>query len=186
MSELAVSLDVLHEIPLMAKLNETELRQIAEICQLVENQAGDYILQYGDESQNLWILLEGRCDVIKPRDPNNPQGDGLTLTTLEPYSVFGEMSFFHKAPHSAHVVAVSPVKLLCIQRRDYDDLIREGAWGAYKLAFSAVASLAERLRHMTEWVADLTRHQPAPAPSVDGRGSEWTCFRERLFANWNL
>jgi CRP-like cAMP-binding protein len=200
MNEQAASIDVLRKLPLFHNLNETECRQIAEICRLVTFQPGDCVLEFGDQSQNLWILLDGCCEVIRPRDPDAPHGEGLTLNTLEPFSIFGEMSFFHKAPHSAHVVAQTAIKLVCIQRCDYDDLIRDGAWGAYKLAFNAVAILAERLRRMSDWVAQLTRSQPAAAlAAIDGsnnhgadhhgsdhRASEWSAFRDRLFVNWNL
>jgi hypothetical protein len=105
------------------------------------------------------------------------------------------MSFFHKAPHSANVVAETALKLVCIQRCDYEDLIRDGAWGAYKLAFNAVEILAERLRRMDDWVADLTRAQPPALAAAgsngnvnvnNGNGSEWSHFRDRLFENWNL
>ena len=194
MSEAMVSIEVLRKLPLCKNLNETECRQIAEICRLVACQPGDCVLKCGDESQNLWVLLEGHCDVVKPRDPNHPCGEGLKLNTLEPFAIFGEMSFFHKAPHSATVVARSPLKLLCIRRCDYDDLVRDGAWGAYKLAFNAVESLAQRLRRMSDWVAELTRPtvvapqelvSPAP-PTIEQRMSEWGTFRDRLFANWNL
>lgn len=190
-----VSIDVLRKLPLCRNLNETECRQIAEICRQVSFKPGDCVLKCGDQSQNLWVLLEGHCDVVKPRDPEDPYGEGLKLNSLEPFAIFGEMSFFHKAPHSANVVAKTPLKLLCIQRRDYDDLIRDGAWGAYKLAFNAVEILAERLRRMSDWVAELTK-QPiaavppaialAPQPASEQRVSEWGAFRDRLFANWNL
>jgi CRP-like cAMP-binding protein len=191
MTETIVSIDVLRKLPLFRNLNETECRQIAEICRLVHCKPGDYVLKFGEDSQNLWVLLEGRCEVVRPRDTADPYGEGLKLNTLEPFSIFGEMSFFHKAPHSANVVALTPIELVCIRRCDYEDLIRDGAWGAYKLAFNAVEILAERLRRMDTWVAELTRTQAtatvaAAAPPADGRISEWSSFRDRLFANLNL
>jgi CRP-like cAMP-binding protein len=193
MNETAVSIEVLRKLPLFRNLNETECRQIAEICRPIEFQPGELVLEYGQVSQNLWVLLEGRCEVVRPRNPDDPQGEGLTLNTLPPHSIFGEMSFFHQAPHSANVIALTPLKLICIQRRDYDDLIRDGAWGAYKLAFNAVEILAERLRRMDKWVADLTLTPPAalPTASANGNGhnghtSEWDMFRDRLFDHVGL
>ena len=87
----------------------------------------------------------------------------MVLAELEPYSLFGEMSFFSPAPHSANVVAKTPVKLLSIARSDYDDLIRDGVSAAYKLAYNVVESVADRLRRMDEWIAELAgpRH-PEP------------------------
>jgi CRP-like cAMP-binding protein len=190
MIDQAVSIDVLRKSPLFRNLNETECRQIAEICRRVQFKPGDCVLKFGDQSQNLWLLLEGRCDVVRPHNPHDPYGEGLTLSSMEPYSIFGEMSFFHKAAHSANVIARTPLELVCIQRRDYDDLIRDGAWGAYKLAFNAVESLAERLRRMSDWVAELTRTGPLPpaasGDSTNGRASEWSTFRSRMFDNLNL
>ena len=190
MSTTTISVDVLRSLPLFRNLNETECRQIAEICRVVQFQPGEFVLTYGEISQNLWVLLQGRCEVVRPSNPEDVYGEGLKLNTLEAHSIFGEMSFFHRAPHSANVIAVSPLTLLCIERCDYDDLIRDGAWGAYKLAFNAVEILAERLRRMDKWVADLTQSPPvAPSnghPAGNGHTSEWSMFRDRLFDHVSL
>jgi CRP-like cAMP-binding protein len=185
MSELQLSIDTLCRIPLMQNLNRTECKQIAEIAQSAEFRAGQCIMRHGETSQDLWILLEGKCEVIKPRADVPEPASELVLAVVEPYAIFGEMSFFHKAPHSASVRAKTPVKLLRITRGDYDELIRDGAWGAYKLALNAVASMAERLRRMDEWVAELTS-QPKDVQSSLERESEWSDFREKMFASWNL
>lgn len=181
-----LSLDALCKIPLMANLNPTECHQIAEISRPAEYRPGDLIMKHGENSQDLWILLEGKCEVVKPRPemPPAPENE-LVLAVLEPYSIFGEMSFFHQAPHSANVRAKTPVKLLRITRVAYDDLIRDGAWGAYKLALNAVASMAERLRRMDDWVAELTGQQRLAEPSAS-RTTEWNEFRDKMFASWNL
>jgi CRP-like cAMP-binding protein len=186
MTDSDISIDALCKIPLLENLNPTECRQIAEIAHMEECRPGDAIMRHGETSQDLWILLEGKCEVSKPR-PELPQAAGqeLVLAVLEPYSIFGEMSFFHRAPHSANVRAKTPVKLLRITRTAYDDLIRDGAWGAYKLALNAVASMAQRLRHMDDWVAQLTTQQALIQPDVT-RESEWNEFRDKMFASWNL
>ena len=77
------------------------------------------------------------------------------LATLEPYNNFGEMSFFHPAPHSASVRAQTQVKLLYIERSKYDQLLTEEPACCSKLAMNTVASLADRLRRMDEWVDEL-------------------------------
>ena len=184
MSQLALSMDSLRKIPLFRNLNDTECRQIAEIASSVEFPPGDYLVRHGETCQNLWILLEGTCEVYKPLD--SKPNEGLVLAVLEPHSIFGEMSFFHKAPHSASVRAKTAVKLLRIRRADYDDLVGDEALGAYKLAFNAVASMAERLRRMDDWIAELTKTQPKPIPGPEARASEWDNFRDKMFTSWNL
>ena len=49
-------------------------------------------------------------------------------------------------------------------------MIDEGIWAAYKVAHNAVDSLAQRLRRMDDWIAELMAHQP----SGDGPSSEWS------------
>ena len=41
-------------------------------------------------------------------------------------------------------------------------------------------SLADRLRRMDEWVAELAAHNP-PGERVP----EWSAFRDKLFNDWN-
>src|SRR5262245_47161633 len=99
----------LHHIPAFRHLNESECRQLAEIAKDRTFEPGQKVLEQGTTSQHLWIVLEGKCQVMR-----KSATDELELANLEPYSLFGEMSFFSPAPHSATVVAKTPVKLLCI------------------------------------------------------------------------
>jgi CRP-like cAMP-binding protein len=185
-------LELLARIPLFHGLNETECRQVAEIAQIKEFVPGDVIIRQGQRSQELWVLLEGKADVIKITGEDKPRGEAVILAVLEPYSHFGEMSFFHSAPHSASVRAQTPVKLLKIIRGDYEELIQEGCRAAYKLAYNTVGSLAERLRKMDEWVADLLAKATASgngttaAAEPDGQVPEWTDFREKMLTSWNM
>jgi CRP-like cAMP-binding protein len=180
------------QVPLFRGFNDTEIRQIAEIAQLKEFSPGEVIIRQGQRGQELWVLLEGKCDVIKLTGEEQPRGDAVLLAVLEPNSHFGEMSFFHSAPHSASILAKTPVKLIKISRGDYEELIQEGCRAAYKLAYNTIQCLAERLRKMDEWVAELLNKAPAgsPAPSnengnAEHHAQEWTDFREKMLASWN-
>jgi CRP/FNR family transcriptional regulator, cyclic AMP receptor protein len=179
MIDQSVTATELERIPLFRSFNETERRQLADIAQIKHFAPGELVIRQGKSSQNLWVVLEGRCEVVKY--PDDSPHDSLILAVLEPLSHFGEMSFFSPAPHSANVRAQSAVIALCIDRRDYDDLIRQGIWAAYKLAYNTVQSMADRLRRMDEWVAELARHNP-PGDRVP----EWSSFRDKLFNGWNL
>lgn len=171
----------LEKIPAFRKFNESECRQLIEIAKERSFAPGELVIEQGKTSQYLWILLEGRCDVIK----DSLRDGAVPLAELEPYSLFGEMSFFSPAPHSANVVAKTQVKLLSIARAEYDDLIREGVSAAYKLAYNIVESVAMRLRRMDERIAELsTNHDKSEADQE--KPAEWREFRDKLFNGWNL
>lgn len=166
------------QIPAFRRLNEGECRQLLGIARERSFAPGDKVLEQGQRSQYLWILLDGQCEVIKASMHNGP----VVLAELDPFQIFGEMSFFSPAPHSASVVAKTPVRLLAISRSDYDDLIADGSDAAYKLAYNVVESLAHRLRRMDERIAELDGHAPTSASPEP----EWKRFREKLFGDWNL
>ncbi len=172
-----------HSIPAFRNLNESEWHQLLEIAQEERFAPGQKIIEQGKVSQKLWIVLDGQCQVTKdhPHD-----GQTVVLAELEPYSLFGEMSFFSPAPHSATVVAKSQVKLLTISRADYDDLIRDGVVAAYKLAYNIVENVASRLRRMDEWVSDLATHAPHEGDHAPEKLPEWRRFRDKVFNGWNL
>lgn len=178
----ALPLETLKNIPLLEGFDDEECRQLQRAARVVEFEPGEVILRQGQCSRNLWILLEGKCEVFT--DPSADRGSGrraLSLAELEPYSQFGEMSFYRSAPHSASVRAKTPVKLMRIEREDYESLIADGSKAAYKLACNAVESLADRLERMDEWVAKLV-HDSSSAPRV----GEWDNFRKKLFNGWDL
>lgn len=170
--------EVLARLPAFRGLNAGERHQLQEIGREKTFEPGERILVQGKSSQYLWIVLEGRCQVVR----DTPQDGPVVLAELEPLQLFGEMSFYSPAPHSANVVAETAVKLLCIDRSDYDDLIRDNVPAAYKLAYNIVEGVAAKLRRMDERVAELSAEQ-------DGRDDshlEWRQFRDRLFKGWSL
>jgi CRP-like cAMP-binding protein len=173
-------MQVLRSIPLFHGLNETECRQVAEVIQMHSFTAGELIIRQGESSRNLWVLLEGTCEVAKRLSLDDPDSESVVLATVEPHSHFGEMSFFHAAPHSADVRAKNNVKVLKISHVDYQDLIAEGVWAAYKLAYNVVIGLAERMRRMDDWLTDLMLRQKEAVNQP-----EWSEFREKLFSGWN-
>lgn len=179
MTQDSVTLDQLKQLPMFAGMTAEERQQLVDIASTMTFPPGEVVMRQGKTSQNLLVLLEGHCQVIV-FSGNSPHGD-LVLAELGPHEHFGEMSFFEGAPHSASVRSTTPVKLLRIERGDYDLLIKDGNLAAYKLAFNMVSKLAERLRRMDQWVTDLVGKQ-TEAKQI----SEWSHFRDKLFSKWDL
>jgi CRP-like cAMP-binding protein len=178
-----IPLTTFRQIPAFHNFNESECHQLAEIALQRTFSPGEKVIEQGKRSQHLWILLEGKCEVVKDSQCDGP----VTLAEMEPFNLFGEMSFFSPAPHSANVVAKTPVKLLSISRPDFDDLIRDGVAAPYKLAYNVLESVASRLRRMDEWIAELSTHPAVPHEiENDEKLPEWRQFRNKLFTGWNL
>lgn len=178
MTKPAVERKRLLAMPLLKNLTQAEADQLLSIAQTVEFQPGQMVLAEGEQSCNLWIVLAGTCEVVKESDQTGRQ---VVLAELHEDQYFGEMSFFHPAPHSASVRAKTPVTLLRIGRAEYEKLVDGECAPAFKLAFNAIGGLAERLRRATDRLADLDSADPHVKPP-----SEWSTFRTKVFDGWNL
>ena len=151
-----------------------------ELLALLEPQSfapGTSIFAEGESVQYIWIVLRGRCQVFK----KSGSGEETVLGILEPYGIFGEMSFFHPAPHSASVRALSEVEVVRLPRDKYDPLLREGSLAAYKLAFNTMGVLIERLRRMDNSIADRLQRNSAPE-----HHEEWKDFHAKLYTGWTF
>ena len=182
MTDVPIDGKLLAKIPAFRGLTPDELDQLRGIVRSSTFQPGDRILVQGKQKQYLWFVVEGKCRVMRDTKRDGPE----VLAELEPYSLFGEMSFFSPAPHSANVVAETSLTVVSISRADYDDLIRDGVVAAYKLAYNILESVAQKLRRMDRRIADLVAEQDDSAEGDHERLTDWRKFRENLLDSWNL
>jgi len=164
--------DPLAKLPIFSGMSDNEILAALACTHPVEIDASEKIITQGKHVPNLWFIREGRCEIRRRTDA----GRDLKLAELGPNSQFGEMSFFHAAPHSADVIALTDMKLLKMARADYDQLSAEGNPIAFKLAINSLEQLADRLRRTDQWITELVckeDHQPTP--------TEWTSFRKLIF-----
>ncbi|MGD9645238.1 MAG: Crp/Fnr family transcriptional regulator, partial [Pirellulales bacterium] len=162
--------------PLFEGLTEAELAEVAAIARPRACAPGEIIVREGEVTATLWLVVMGRCEVYRRVTAAGRTSD-IVLAALEPYENFGEMAFFHPGPRAAHVRAVTDAELLQFERADFDSLVESRSSAAQKLAQNTIGILAERLRRMDSWVAELL--------AQDGRSrrtDEWDAFREKLFA----
>lgn len=167
-----MSTDSLAKLPIFHGMTDAERDEALACGKRVEVDAGEHLITQGKMVRNLWFIRAGECQVTRRTEG----GCQLNLATLGPNSQFGEMSFFHAAPHSADVIALTEMKLVRLSREDYDALLASGNPIAFKLAMNSLEQLAERLRRTDEWITNLvcgTDHKPSM--------SEWTNFREIIF-----
>ena len=164
--------DSLAQLPIFLGMTDEERGELLSAAHRVDVKANEKIITQGKMVRNLWFVLSGECEVTRSTE----SGCQLNLAQLGPNMQFGEMSFFHAAPHSADVIALTDMQLLRLSREDFDKLCEEGKQVAFKLAMNSLHQLAERMRRTDEWITNLVcgeQHTPTP--------SEWTSFREILF-----
>lgn len=98
---------------------------------------GAVIFAEGEAANNMYVLIEGRADISV---------GGEVLESATPGALLGEMSLVNPAPRSATVTAATECKLVSVDARQFDLLVRESP----PFARHVMGVMAERLRRMNE------------------------------------
>ena len=142
------TLDSLRQIPLFAKVGESDLRNIERL--LIERRFPKHktIVEEGLPGDYMYVIREGRVKVTKL------SGDGREkiLEFLEAGDFFGEMSLLDNAERSASVKALSATRILALSRHDFLAELRRSP----DLAMAVIQELTRRVRQMDEQASSLS------------------------------
>jgi monovalent cation:H+ antiporter, CPA1 family len=121
----------LRVIPLFAGLGEPELAAVAAVASEVEAVEGQMLTTEGDFGHALYAIETGTAEVRR---------DGALVRVLGPGDPFGEIAVIASGRRTASVVAVSPMRLIALFKRDVWALERDAPAAAQRLR----ALIAER------------------------------------------
>jgi CRP-like cAMP-binding protein len=156
-----------------------ERDHLLELLQVEDYPQGEIIIREGNETQILWFLLQGQCEVIK----TGKGGEQRQFAVLDPGAMFGEMSFVSPAPHSASIRSLCEVEVARLSRDDYDRLLEVCPSSAQKIAFKILHVLAGRLRCMDDWTCTLV---DGNKDESEQHRQEWHDFRTKLYTEWEF
>mgnify|MGYP002624986580 CR=1 FL=1 len=163
--------------PLFTDLTPMEVDSVLALVERNEFPSGELLITEGKRTRMLWILLNGRCQVLK----HSASGGEHELAVVEAGGVFGEMSFFQDLPHSASVRSLTSIEVLQLSYEKFEQIELSGSRAAYKVVRNLLRIVSERLRRMDEWTCQLVNHQ-----ADDTRREEWLDFRSKLYTGWNF
>ncbi len=131
--------DPLSRVSLFADLGPAELARVRAVATEITMPAGGVLIVEGDPGDALYVLLEGTLAVSRRA------GSGeVSLTTVGPGAVQGEIAVLEGGVRRATVRAATPARLVRIGRDDlFDVLAREPA-----VLRSLVGTVARRLRDL--------------------------------------
>ncbi len=104
----------LAKVPIFELLDETELRELADVIESQTVAAGDVIFHAGDMGDCLYIVRSGEVELYV----KDTTGQKIVLTTVEKNELFGELSMLDSRPRSATSVALIDSELLLLDRDD--------------------------------------------------------------------
>lgn len=150
----------LGQVELFESMPEQEMAKVAEHVRVMEYFTGETILWQGLEGGRLYVVDEGRVEVVLERD-----GRQERLAELGPGDFVGEMALMTGERHTATVVALEPTRCLCLDR--------EGMRGSLErhpeLAERITETLVRRRRELDETERHLEQAREPQAGTDEHR-----------------
>jgi CRP/FNR family cyclic AMP-dependent transcriptional regulator len=129
--------DQLAEVPLFQGLAKKQLRDVSELMTRTEEPEGSVLIEEGTRGKEFFVILEGHVEVRE---------NGTVISTLGPGSFFGEMGLLQNRPHSATVVATSPVVVEVLDGDQFAELIHEYP----EIGVQIMSTMANRLDQLEQ------------------------------------
>ncbi len=117
--EIAARLEWLNGVELFRALTDAERRTLAEHLTATLFAAGDLISRQGNVAHWLYLLTEGRAEVLL----EDADGRRHALATLKPGEIFGEMGLMTGAPRSATVVAATDCTCYRLDKASFEQIL---------------------------------------------------------------
>ncbi len=134
--------ELIKQSAIFSDLDDDELEHVAEICKMQEFKFGQNIFKEGDKGNRLYIVAEGEVRISR----DVPGSGEEALAVLKKGACFGEMAVLNRSERSTDAIANKDCKLITIARSDFELLLDFNRELAYKVLWSVIRMLSERLR----------------------------------------
>jgi CRP/FNR family transcriptional regulator, cyclic AMP receptor protein len=132
------AVELLKSVTLFADLEEGELERFSHVAVPRTFPAGTRVFHEGDDSDACYIVKEGSFRVTR----EHSDGRAITLATLGPGEIFGELAMLDGDKRSASAEALTEGELLALPASDVRALLARHP----EISLKLVAGLVRRLR----------------------------------------
>ena len=113
---------ILQSVPLLAKLSENKLLELASVMKVQSFPDNAYIIKEGDEGSRFYIINEGEVRCMLPmREGVEPE----EVARLYPQQFFGERALVTNEVRAANIIACGPVECLVLDRTSFQVLLSD-------------------------------------------------------------
>jgi CRP/FNR family cyclic AMP-dependent transcriptional regulator len=137
-------------IPILAKLKDTELRAIEKYMNLVDVIPGQTVFKEGDRGDYVCFVVDGTLDVLK----RSETGESIVISTLSRGRSVGEMAIIDELPRSATVKARTKSTLITLSQENFNYILAEHSTIGVKILKGIARLLSMNLRKTSSRLAD--------------------------------
>lgn len=132
-------------------LDKDELKILARWCKAYSADTGCVVLNEGDKSNCLCIIIKGHINIFKAI----PNDEELKIAEISSGESIGEMGIIDGEPFSASAIASENSIVLLITREDFEDIANQHLELGNKLLWKLSRIITARLRDTTKRLAIL-------------------------------
>jgi CRP/FNR family transcriptional regulator, cyclic AMP receptor protein len=138
---------MLNRVPLFANLDAEALAELEHHTKRKHYQKRTVIIEKGDESSTLYVLVSGRAKVYIADD----SGKEVVLRELDPGDHFGELALLGGSPRTASVMSLTDCEVLVLTGAVFKDFLA----GQPEVALHLISHLARQVADLTDTASDL-------------------------------
>ena len=161
---------ILNEVEHLRELKDDEKASLAAKIDLLKFRPQESIFAYGDAGHALFIIRSGEVEIFVKND----NGEKIVLETSTAGDVFGEVSLLDDGPRTASALAIGAVQALRLDRRHFEEYVRQYPPAALNLLSVA----ARRLRRSDELIRRTIARNANDVS--ESRGTPFTRFADAV------
>jgi CRP-like cAMP-binding protein len=109
--------------PLLRALTPAERDHLLAHLEVQRYSEGELILRQGEAGDRLFLIAEGRCEVLIRSDGAGPHGLGQKVSELGAGEYFGEVALLKDVPRTATVRALQSTACFVLDRSGFFQLL---------------------------------------------------------------
>jgi CRP/FNR family transcriptional regulator, cyclic AMP receptor protein len=148
---MAIDIEILKSIKYFHGLEPAELETVRKYIIEKNIDKGQNFLTEGEWSEFLYFVISGNVKVYKPFSDGKEQ----ILHISHSGDSLNDVSIFDGQPTVASMVSMTEVKLYAIRKEDLKNILNVNP----RISLNIIKSLANRIRHESNLVGDLTSNQ---------------------------
>lgn len=148
---MTVDIETLKSTAYFSGIDNAQLESIAGLFRETRFEKGKHFLVEGESSDYLYFIVSGLVKVYK----TSAGGREQVLHIAPPGDSLNDVSLYDGGPTAAGMVALTPIVLLMIRKRDMIKVLEEHP----KIMFNVIHALAQRIRRDSNLLEDLSSSQ---------------------------
>jgi len=131
---------LLRRVPLLADLTPNDLQRVASLATEHHIETGEVLFEQDDPGEEMYVIVHGNMKIMVRTGETEKE-----FTRRGVGEVIGEMSVISGEPRNASVIATEETHLLCLDKKNFEGLLRERP----EVGLAVMRVLCSRLKEAT-------------------------------------